>query len=154
QRTWQKLINKGSARANRCGRPRLALEAMEDRCVPATTWIGPQGGLWSTAANWSSGVPTFMSDVKFGSALGGTNTDSVDNLDLSSGLDSLTIDASYGHTITVNSNLNLAIVNGGTATQASGTLSLSSSASIQNLGTYLWTGGSIVGGGTFVNVLR
>jgi autotransporter-associated beta strand protein len=50
----------GRARAARAQPYRPALEALEDRLVPAThIWQGPAtGGLWSQAANWIGGVPT------------------------------------------------------------------------------------------------
>lgn len=40
-------------------RPRLRVERLEDRAVPAThTWINAAGGNWSVGANWTGGVPT------------------------------------------------------------------------------------------------
>jgi hypothetical protein len=73
QRMWRNLSKKKPAQGNvRRRSRRLALESLEDRCVPTTTWIGPQNGLWSNPANWSGGVPTNQSSVQFGSALGGS----------------------------------------------------------------------------------
>jgi hypothetical protein len=39
--------------AHRRYRPRL--ELLEDRRVPAVTWINPTSGFWDDGANWSTG---------------------------------------------------------------------------------------------------
>src|SRR4051812_28471258 len=45
--------------------PRLHLELLEDRVVPATvSWTNPAGGAWNAGTNWSTGVvPTAVDDV-------------------------------------------------------------------------------------------
>ncbi len=44
-------------------------ERLEKREAPATDlWIGPAGGLWSVAANWSGQVPQAGDTVQFGAA--------------------------------------------------------------------------------------
>jgi hypothetical protein len=151
QRMWRNLSKEKLALGNvRRRSRRLALEFLEDRCVPsATTWIGPENGLWSNAFNWTNGIPVNGSAVYFGSAAGGVNTDCVDDVNVT--LNSLTIDASYGRSIALGGGKTLALAASGTASQASGTLGLNPGANFLNYGDYQWTGGSIIGGGTFVN---
>jgi hypothetical protein len=60
-------------------RPRL--EFLEERVVPANDiWIGPPGGAFGIAANWSEGfVPGPMDSAEFDPGLGGTGNDCVIN---------------------------------------------------------------------------
>src|SRR5262249_32512969 len=54
------------ASPSRVQRVRLCAEQLEDRITPTLTgnvlWIGPTGGLWSTAANWID-VTTMVNHV-------------------------------------------------------------------------------------------
>lgn len=133
-------LNRGVRRPN--------LERLEDRCVPATTWIGPAGGLWSNAANWTAGVPGSGASVQFGSAYGGTNTSSTDdiaNLDIYS----LTIDGTYGAAeITLDQNLTVS----NQITQSGGIIATASSAqTLSNLRLFDWYGGELQGTGYLYN---
>jgi YD repeat-containing protein len=54
-----------STRATPClRRLSLRLERLEDRIAPVTDlWINSGGGNWGTASNWSTGLPSSVSDV-------------------------------------------------------------------------------------------
>lgn len=53
---------------------KLSLDYLEDRCLLSTdTWTGAgNNGLWSTASNWSTGVPISSQDVVSASTAPGT----------------------------------------------------------------------------------
>ncbi len=121
QQLWKKLSATNPARKSLRGASRRpALEALEDRCVPATyTWTGPSGGLWNNPANWSGGppgtVPGAGSNVIYNSA--GT---SFDNLNIPSpGLNLLEVGTSAG-TLTVTSFLTISAT--GELSQAGGVI--------------------------------
>jgi hypothetical protein len=161
---WQHLSKKPARRT--FARP-LALEALEERCVPTAEyfWIGGSGGLWSKATNWISTnpntVPTANSFVFYNSP----NT-SVDDLNIPSpGLLMLVLGPQAG-TLNIQGSLQQgagtfvvqeggtvqvsgSLTNGGAYNQFAGTVNVSGS--MQNSGQYDLFGGSIVGSGTFLN---
>jgi hypothetical protein len=150
---WKAVFGNRDVRpVRRAPRRRPALETLEDRCVPTLTWIGPAGGLWSVGANWTGGVaPTSGASVQFGSALGGANTNSVDDI---AGLNvyDMTIDNSYGATYpfpnTITLNQSLGILDN--LTQRGGTIATENSQQILTIGyvaTYDWYGGELFGNG-------
>src|SRR5262245_33660256 len=103
---------------------RLALETLEGRAVPAIdVWIGPNGGNWSTDANWSLGVKPANDDiVLFTTALGGgSNTSCTIDVNTASLLE-IYCDTGYTATITVFANLT---VTAATSFTQNGTLLLS-----------------------------
>ncbi len=76
-------------------------------------WQGPSGGLWSNAANWSTGVPTSTTNVLFNSS---DNNNSTIDAGFISSINNLTING-YSGTITQSANLTIT----GAYTQTSGT---------------------------------
>lgn len=96
-------------------RTRLRLEELEPRVVPAfdNFWVGPAGGLWSTASNWSLGTPNSQDILYLGSHWQGSNDNaSVD--DVSASVMAINAASGYGG-ITVNGGVTLT-VGGGTGT--------------------------------------
>src|SRR5690348_8230502 len=77
---------------------RPLLERLEDRVNPGVEaiWIGPVGGAWSAAANWSTGaVPNSGTDCYLGSSYpGGTNNSSIITSDIT--VESVTCASGYG----------------------------------------------------------
>jgi fibronectin-binding autotransporter adhesin len=143
---WNAAFKSRTARTIRRTPRRPGLESLEDRCVPASIWIGPENGVWSNPANWSGGVaPGSGSIVQFGS--GGANTDSVDDI---SGLSigQLNIDNTYAKTVTLNQSLTVTTL----ITQSGGTIATEGSTQrLVNDNQFNWYGGSLVGKGTLVN---
>jgi hypothetical protein len=113
------------------------LEFLEGRCCPAAdVWTGGAGdGLWSSAKNWSAGVPTAGADVQF-NAGGGT---SVDNINLGGSLNSLTLGGFTG-TLSLQNSLSVK-----TMTQSSGFID---GGPLVVTGSDTWSGGQIGDGNT------
>lgn len=64
-------------------RPALGLEGLEAREVPATfTWIGGNGTLWSTGANWAGGVAPKAADTALVFPAGAFSIDDVAGLNV------------------------------------------------------------------------
>lgn len=81
--------------------------------ITPDTWKGGAGN-WSTAANWSAGVPTSSSNVLI---CGGCGTASPVTLDISSTINNLTIDSNAS--LSFNNNILLTVA-GGTISNAGG----------------------------------
>jgi hypothetical protein len=119
-RSWWLALSKEQSRLRTMQRRKPMVEALEDRCLPATfLWIGPamnQQPNWSIADNWSNvdaignGVPRAGDSVIFDPSRQGkdgnpgTNTPSRDDLD---GLPvwDMTINSGYTETITLTQSL-------------------------------------------------
>jgi hypothetical protein len=159
---------KTSARhaARRAAR-RPALEALEERCVPAAEyfWNGPSGGLWSNPNNWistSSGTVPQVGSFVF--CLSSAN--STDDLNIPSpGLGWLVLSPQAG-TLNVQGSLQQgpgtfiiqeggtvqvsgSLTNGGVYNQFAGTVNVAGT--LQNTGQYDLFGGSVLGTGNFLN---
>jgi hypothetical protein len=163
---WKSLAKKPVRRNARRASP-LALEALEDRCVPTAEyfWIGASGGLWSKANNWFTNVPGTVPGPGAYVVYNSPNT-SVDDLNIpSSGLLALVLGPQAG-TLNIQGSLQQgsgtfvvqeggtvqvsgSLTNGGVYNQFAGTLNVTGS--MQNAGQYDLFGGSIVGTGTFLN---
>ncbi|QDU21299.1 PKD domain-containing protein [Urbifossiella limnaea] len=133
-----------SARATPPSRPRLRVDPLEDRTVPATvTWDGGGGNFdWNTAANWSADV------------LPGASDDVVIDL----GSNNFAVTHSAGDTA-IQSLRNLASLRlvGGTLDIAAAssvakdlflTSTLSGSGNLSIGGEFAWSGGAMTGAGT------
>jgi hypothetical protein len=148
QQLWKKLSTTNPVRKSlRDASRRPALEALEDRCVPATyTWTGPSGGLWNNPANWSGGppgtVPGAGSNVIYNSA--GT---SFDNLNIPSpGLNLLEVGTSAG-TLTVSGLLTISAT--GELAQAGGVIRVTGG--LRSYGAVECFGGTLVVSGSMRN---
>jgi hypothetical protein len=119
---WRRLFRRGRQKSIQCTQFRPSVEGLEERNLLATlSWAGPNGGLWSVAANWSPAqVPQGGDTVVFGDT-DGQNTNSTD--DGISAVAGLAIDSSYTHTITLNVPLSVNVFSmwGGTLTGGSNT---------------------------------
>jgi hypothetical protein len=169
RKIWKSLSTRSTGRPAACRSSRpLALESLEERCVPATyTWVGPSGGLWSNPANWSGGppntVPSAGSTVFYNTA-----TSSIDDLSIPSpGLNLLGVGPSAGlllikgslqqapGTLTLQEGGVVAVsgslANGGTVEQFAGTMGVTATGVFSNSGVYDFFGGSILGPGMFQN---
>lgn len=150
RKLWNAATRTRRDRVNWSRSCRPGLETLEDRCVPAFTWVGGSGGLWSVGSNWNMGfAPTPGSSVQFGSAFGGTNTNSIDNM---SGLSlaSLDVDTSYGSNTTITLSTSLTVTE--EIVQYSGIIATADSSEVlTNDGTFDWYGGTLMGAGTLNN---
>jgi hypothetical protein len=143
--TRRDRVDKGSSR-------RPGLEALEDRCVPATlTWVGPAGGTWSTAANWyPAAVPNSSSSLQFGTTFGGTTNSSTDDMP-SLSIGALDVDSTYGTTTQLTLNQSLTVTS--EVLQSGGTIATESASQDLTLAigsTFNWYGGALLGNGTLI----
>jgi autotransporter-associated beta strand protein len=111
-RTWSRwvsrLFNRQGQPLQQQRRPRLRLEFLEERVIPATNvWTGAGGtGLWGTAANWSlARAPISGDDLVFAVSPSTSTTNNLSGLSLNS----ITISASNytlsGNQVTIGANL-------------------------------------------------
>jgi hypothetical protein len=129
---WRQRSPKRSLPQARRFRPWL--EGLEDRALPSnTTWtgLGPNNN-WSTAANWSSGVPGTGDTAIFTSHPGGSSTAVVD----AAFSVFLSMDGNWGGTIQVNNPLTTT----GSGQWVSGTINVADGVSWTNSGTLNITG--------------
>ncbi len=163
-----KLILGGAALAlfNLVFSPRPVEAAMDN-------YTGPDGGLWSAAANWTAGVnhlvPVNGDDVFLGTATGSGITSVTFNMSYAGpGLNSLTIDAITAATFTLNQGAGTAMIatnetfgvatngavynqTGGTNTVA-GTLAIGSGTGSVAQGNYKLSGGTLTATNEYIGV--
>jgi autotransporter-associated beta strand protein len=144
-------------RRNPLRHPRLRIEFLEDRLVPSKfdMWIGaasPPDNQWTTAANWSDGVPTFGQTALFSGITNANPSPHANDpviISTAQALDSIEIDAGYTNTITDSAALTLSTVVGGTGNfvQAGGTFDAGANP-ITVGGDWNITGGTFNAGGS------
>lgn len=98
----------------------------------STSWINPSGGSWSTAANWSSGLPNSSSDV--------------------------CINLSGTYTVTLTGNVTINSLSLGNASgedvqtlELGGSLTLGAASTVHPTGHFEWLSGSIQGAGALAS---
>lgn len=146
--TWLRHLPRRSRRRTRPSgawrrhRLPLRLEALEDRCVPASvTWIGPDGGDWDTAANWSTGnVPGATDDVSI-TTPGLTVVHSQFIADTIASLTATEAITISGGSLTINNDSSVTDL-----TLSGGTLAADGTVAIT--GMFTWGGGTLTGAGT------
>ena len=123
-------------------RNRLEFSTLEDRNVPAITWVGGATGSWDTAANWSNdAVPTSATDISItapGVMVTASGTDAADSI--TTGItDVLSV---TGGSLTVSS-ISVASSLGGGFNLSGGTLAFAGTVQIN--GACQWSGGTLEG---------
>ena len=145
-RHWRSLRpSRRGAAGKRSKRQRTtAFEFLEERCCPSAvtpdTWTGLGGdNLYSTAANWSNGVPNNGQSVMIGNSAAVT-------MDISPTIDNLTIAAGSSLSIADGQDLTMAGAGGSTISNA-GSIQLNGGAG-SNTFLYLDANTMLQGGGT------
>jgi hypothetical protein len=117
------------------------METLEDRSLPSsTTWTGLGADTnWSTAANWSNGVPAAGDTVVFNSTAGSHNQSTVDAAFTGT---VAALDISWSGTITLARSLTV------NQEMALGNGTVTGGGDLTVKGTFNWTGGTLSGTGT------